>query len=62
MIYQYRCDSVTCNHIHDEIHAMGDVPRVECPICGCSCHKILTGSVATVYNGGGFHKTDYRGR
>lgn len=56
--YEYRCPS--CNHEFEKFQRMSDDPVAECPKCGASAERILSGGAGLLFKGSGFYITDYR--
>ena len=57
--YEYRCKS--CGHTLDVSHGMADEPAVNCPQCGATCARIISGGIGVVFKGRGFYATDKGG-
>ena len=56
--YEYRCTS--CKHDFEKFQRMSDEPVAECPECGASAERRLSGGAGLVFKGSGFYITDYR--
>lgn len=58
-IYDYRCDH--CGHVFSAVRSFTDADVDSCPNCGKHPRKLLT-APAVVFKGGGWYKTDSRGK
>jgi len=56
--YQYKCDD--CGHEFEEFQKITDDPLEECPSCGGTIHRIITGGAGFLLKGSGWYATDYR--
>ena len=56
--YEYRCPA--CNNEFEKFQRMSDEPVAECPECGASAERRLSGGAGLVFKGSGFYITDYR--
>lgn len=55
--YEYRCE---IGHTFDVFQKMSDEPVAECPECGASAERVLSGGAGVLFKGEGFYITDYR--
>jgi putative FmdB family regulatory protein len=55
--YEYRCPS--CGNEFDKFQRMSDPPVAECPRCGASAERRISGGAGLVFKGSGFYITDY---
>ena len=55
--YNYECSG--CGHNLEIVQNMKDEPLKECPKCKGMLEKIIIGIGGIVFNGNGFHSTDY---
>lgn len=56
--YEYRCSS--CQHEFEKFQRMSEEPVAECPKCGASSERRLSGGAGLLFKGSGFYITDYR--
>jgi putative FmdB family regulatory protein len=56
--YEYRCPS--CGNEFEKFQRMSDEPVAECPSCGASSERRLSGGAGLLFKGSGFYITDYR--
>jgi len=49
--YEYECKS--CGNRFDKFHQMSKEPVTQCPECGGSVHKLLSGGAGVIMKGGG---------
>jgi putative FmdB family regulatory protein len=54
--YEYEC--TTCHHHFDAVQKMADPPLTECPECGKSVHRVLSGGLGIIFQGPGFYVND----
>ena len=54
--YEYEC--TTCRHHFDAVQKMADPPLKECPKCGNSVHRVLSGGIGILFQGSGFYVND----
>jgi len=57
--YHYRCPE---GHDFDLFQRMSDDPVAECPECGRSAERQLSGGAGFLFKGEGFYITDYRSK
>ena len=55
--YEYRCPN---GHEFDLFQSMSDEPSAECPDCGETSQRLLSGGAGFIFKGEGFYITDYR--
>lgn len=55
--YEYRCPN--CGNEFDKFQRMSDPPVAECPQCGASAERRISGGAGLVFKGSGFYITDY---
>lgn len=55
--YEYRCPE---GHQFELFQKMSDEPRAECPECGATSERMLSGGAGFLFKGDGFYITDYR--
>lgn len=58
-IYDYRCDE--CGHVFSAVRSFTEADVDSCPNCGKRPRKLIT-APAVVFKGGGWYKTDSRGK
>ena len=56
--YEYRCTA--CQNEFEKFQRMSDDPVAECPECGASSERRLSGGAGLLFKGSGFYITDYR--
>ena len=56
--YEYRCTE--CSNEFEKFQKMSDEPVAECPNCGASAERRLSGGAGFLFKGSGFYITDYR--
>jgi putative FmdB family regulatory protein len=56
--YEYRCPA--CGQEFEKFQRMSDEPRAECPSCGGTAERRLSGGAGLLFKGSGFYITDYR--
>ena len=56
--YEYRCTS--CRAEFEKFQRMSEDPVAECPECGASAERRLSGGAGLLFKGSGFYITDYR--
>ena len=56
--YEYRCTA--CATEFEKFQRMSDEPVAECPECGASAERRLSGGAGLLFKGSGFYITDYR--
>ncbi|NPV70990.1 MAG: hypothetical protein HPY55_10150 [Firmicutes bacterium] len=57
--YEYEC--ARCGRF-EHWQSITSEPLGECPKCGGSVKKIISGNVGIIFKGSGFHVTDYRSK
>jgi len=57
--YEYRCPA--CGTEFEKFQKMSDEPVAECPGCGATAQRRLSGGAGLLFKGSGFYITDYRG-
>jgi len=55
--YEYRCPK---GHEFDLFQRMSEEPSAECPECGETSERLLSGGAGLIFKGEGFYITDYR--
>jgi putative FmdB family regulatory protein len=55
--YDYRCEA--CGHVFELFHRMSEDPTPDCPECGQSCERMISGGAGLIFKGSGFYATDY---
>ncbi len=55
--YDYEC---TEGHRFERFQKMSDEPIAECPECGGSASRVISGGAGFLFKGDGFYITDYR--
>jgi putative FmdB family regulatory protein len=55
--YEYRCPK---GHEFELFQPMSAEPRAECPDCGETAERLLSGGAGLIFKGEGFYITDYR--
>lgn len=55
--YEYRCPK---DHEFELFQPMSAEPRAECPECGETAQRLLSGGAGLIFKGEGFYITDYR--
>ena len=55
--YEYRCPK---GHEFECFQRMSEEPVFECPECGESAERLLSGGAGFIFKGEGFYITDYR--
>jgi putative FmdB family regulatory protein len=58
-IYDYRCDH--CGHAFSAVQSFNDQALDKCPNCGKRPRRLIV-APAIVFKGGGWYKTDSRGK
>jgi len=56
--YSYRCPR--CGHEYDRFQKITDDTRPDCPECGATGERVITGGAGLVFKGSGFYITDYK--
>lgn len=57
--YDYRCNS--CGHEFEKFSPrISDESSIECPQCGESAERLISGGAGLLFKGSGFYITDYR--
>jgi putative FmdB family regulatory protein len=57
--YDYRCNS--CGHEFEKFTPrISDESSTECPECGESAERLISGGAGLLFKGSGFYITDYR--
>ena len=56
--YDYECRD--CGHVFEVFHGMTEQPRLECPKCGGTPQRLISGGGAVIFKGPGFYATDSR--
>lgn len=54
--YEYECNF--CNHRFEAIQKMMDEPLKQCPECGHSIRRVLSGGLGISFQGSGFYVND----
>jgi len=54
--YEYVCDS--CNFVFEQFQKMIDEPVKNCPDCGKSVRRVLSGGLGISFKGSGFYSND----
>jgi putative FmdB family regulatory protein len=54
--YDYACAS--CGHQFEAVQHMRDAPLKECPKCGKTVQRVLSGGIGISFQGPGFYITD----
>lgn len=54
--YEYVCDS--CNFGFEQFQKMTDEPVKDCPACGKTVHRVLSGGLGISFKGSGFYSND----
>ncbi len=49
--YEYKCEN--CGQVFEVRHSMNENPRVDCPQCGDTAKKMITGGSGFFLKGGG---------
>lgn len=57
--YEYRCPQ--CGNDFEKFQKMSEEPVADCPECGTSAQRRLSGGAGLLFKGSGFYITDYRG-
>jgi len=55
--YEYRCPG---GHEFELFQPMSAEPRADCPECGKTAERLLSGGAGLIFKGEGFYITDYR--
>ena len=58
--YDYRCTD--CGHRFEAFQAMSADPLTECPLCGKSVERLISGGAGLIFKGSGFYITDYKNK
>ncbi|NIR43152.1 MAG: zinc ribbon domain-containing protein [Gemmatimonadetes bacterium] len=57
--YDYRCES--CGHQFEKFsQRISDESTAECPKCGGTAERLISGGAGLLFKGSGFYITDYR--
>lgn len=56
--YHYKCTK--CSHEFEEFQNISDPPLEDCPKCGGSIKRVISGGAGLLFRGDGFYITDYR--
>ncbi len=54
--YEYACDS--CGNGFEVFQKMADSPVKDCPQCGASVRRVLSGGIGISFRGSGFYVND----
>lgn len=55
--YEFRCRN---GHAFEQFHRISDAPSTaECPTCGATAERAISGGAGLVFKGSGFYLTDY---
>lgn len=58
--YKYQCTE--CGHQFEAFQMMSEEPLKECPQCGGSVKRLITGGAGLIFKGSGFYITDYKNK
>ncbi len=56
--YDYLCKKCGLNFEH--FQTMFDLPLTDCPSCGSSVRRLISGGTGLIFKGTGFYLTDYK--
>ncbi len=56
--YEYQCH--TCRHRFEKFQNMADSRLKECPQCGRTLERIISGGSGFILKGSGFYQNDYK--
>ncbi|WP_041623454.1 FmdB family zinc ribbon protein [Spirochaeta thermophila] len=54
--YEYECTS--CGHVFEAFQSISEEPIRECPECGNTVRRLISGGTGVIFKGSGFYVTD----
>jgi putative FmdB family regulatory protein len=54
--YEYKCKK--CEEVFEVFQKMTDAPLRDCPVCGGTLSKVISGGIGIIFKGSGFYTTD----
>ncbi|AEJ61901.1 regulatory protein, FmdB family [Spirochaeta thermophila DSM 6578] len=54
--YEYECTS--CGHVFEAFQSISEEPIRECPECGNTVRRLISGGTGIIFKGSGFYVTD----
>lgn len=57
-IYEYLCSK--CDHAHEALQKLSDIPLTDCPACGAEALKKQISAAGFRLSGSGWYETDFK--
>lgn len=56
--YDYKCQN--CEEVFEIFQKITEPPLRECPVCGETLQRLISGGAGIIFKGNGFYTTDYK--